>query len=164
MAQQYIFTMQNLRKVVPPQREILKGIYLSFYPGAKIGVLGLNGAGKSTLLKIMAGVEKEFTGEANPAEGIRRAYLAQDPYLDPKKTVLENVEEAVAPVKGATGADTPADARAAVMAQGKRWVEAAGGGLAPTLTDGVEVTPATSYAGEGLEGVVGGAVVEAATI
>jgi ATP-binding cassette ChvD family protein len=99
MAQQYIFTMQNLRKVVPPQREILKGIYLSFYPGAKIGVLGLNGAGKSTLLKIMAGVEKEFTGEANPAEGIRRAYLAQDPYLDPKKTVLENVEEAVAPVK-----------------------------------------------------------------
>ena len=99
MAQQFIFTMQNLRKVVPPQREILKGIYLSFYPGAKIGVLGLNGAGKSTLLKIMAGVEKEFTGEANPAEGIRRAYLAQDPYLDPKKTVLENVEEAVAPVK-----------------------------------------------------------------
>ncbi len=99
MAQQYIFTMQNLRKVVPPQREILKGIYLSFYPGAKIGVLGLNGAGKSTLLKIMAGLEKEFTGEANPAEGIRRAYLAQDPYLDPKKTVLENVEEAVAPIK-----------------------------------------------------------------
>jgi ATP-binding cassette ChvD family protein len=99
MAQQYIFTMQNLRKVVPPQREILKGIYLSFYPGAKIGVLGLNGAGKSTLLKIMAGVEKEFTGEANPAEGISRAYLAQDPYLDPKKTVLENVEEAVAPIK-----------------------------------------------------------------
>src|SRR5512140_2081445 len=99
MAQQYIFTMQNLRKVVPPQREILKGIYLAFYPGAKIGVLGLNGAGKSTLLKIMAGVEKEFTGEANPAEGIRRAYLAQDPYLDPRKTVLENVEEAVAPVK-----------------------------------------------------------------
>jgi energy-dependent translational throttle protein EttA len=99
MAQQYIFTMQNLRKVVPPQREILKGIYLAFYPGAKIGVLGLNGAGKSTLLRIMAGVEKEFNGEANPAEGIRIGYLAQDPYLDPRKTVLENVEQAVAPVK-----------------------------------------------------------------
>jgi energy-dependent translational throttle protein EttA len=99
MAQQYIFTMQNLRKVVPPQREILKGIYLAFYPGAKIGVLGLNGAGKSTLLRIMAGVEKEFNGEANPAEGTRIGFLAQDPYLDPKKTVLENVEEAVAPVK-----------------------------------------------------------------
>ncbi len=99
MAQQYIFTMQNLRKVVPPHREILKGIYLAFYPGAKIGVLGLNGAGKSTLLKIMAGVEKEFSGEANPAEGISKGYLAQDPYLDPKKTVLENIEEAVRPVK-----------------------------------------------------------------
>ena len=99
MAQQYIFTMQNLRKVVPPQREILKGIYLAFYPGAKIGVLGLNGAGKSTLLRIMAGVEKEFNGEANPAEGIRIGFLAQDPYLDPKKTVIANVEEAAAPMK-----------------------------------------------------------------
>ena len=99
MAQQYIFTMQNLRKVVPPQREILKGIYLAFYPGAKIGVLGLNGAGKSTLLRIMAGVEKEFSGEANPAEGTRIGFLSQDPYLDPKKTALQNVEEAVAPIK-----------------------------------------------------------------
>ena len=71
MAPQYIFTMQNLRKVVPPQREILRGIYLSFFPGAKIGILGLNGAGKSTVLRIMAGVEKEFTGEAYPAEGTR---------------------------------------------------------------------------------------------
>ncbi len=99
MANQFIFTMQNLRKVVPPHREILRGIYLSFYPGAKIGILGLNGAGKSTVLRIMAGVDKEFTGEANPAEGTRIGYLAQDPYLDPKKTVLENVEEAVQPVK-----------------------------------------------------------------
>ena len=99
MAQQYIFSMQNLRKVVPPQREILKGIYLAFYPGAKIGVLGLNGAGKSTLLRIMAGVEKEFSGEANPAEGTRIGFLSQDPYLDPKKTALQNVEEAVAPIK-----------------------------------------------------------------
>ncbi len=99
MAEQYIFTMQNLRKVVPPQREILRGIYLSFYPGAKIGILGLNGAGKSTVLRIMAGVDTEFTGEAFPAEGTRIGFLSQDPQLDPKKTVLENVEEGVAPVK-----------------------------------------------------------------
>ena len=99
MAQQYIFTMQNLRKVVPPQREILRGIYLSFFPGAKIGILGLNGAGKSTVLRIMAGVEKEFSGEAYPAEGTRVGFLPQDPRLDPKKNVLENVEEGVAPVK-----------------------------------------------------------------
>jgi ATP-binding cassette ChvD family protein len=99
MAEQYIFTMQNLRKVVPPQREILRDIYLSFFPGAKIGILGLNGAGKSTVLRIMAGVDKEFTGEAYPAEGTRIGFLSQDPQLDPKKTVLENVEEGVAPVK-----------------------------------------------------------------
>ncbi len=99
MADQYIFTMQNLRKVVPPQREILRGIYLSFLPGAKIGILGLNGAGKSTVLRIMAGLDKEFTGEAFPAEGTRVGFLSQDPQLDPKKTVLQNVEEGVAPVK-----------------------------------------------------------------
>ncbi len=99
MAQQYIYTMVNLRKVVPPQREILKGIYLSFFPGAKIGVLGLNGAGKSSLLRIMAGVDKEFNGEAFPAEGTRVGFLQQDPWLDPAKTVLENVEAAVEPVK-----------------------------------------------------------------
>ncbi len=99
MAQQYIFTMQNLRKVVPPQREILRGIYLSFFPGAKIGILGLNGAGKSTVLRIMAGVDKDFTGEAYPAEGTRVGFLPQDPRLDPGKSVLENVEEGVAPVK-----------------------------------------------------------------
>src|ERR1039457_634572 len=99
MAEQYIFTMQNLRKVVPPQREILRGIYLSFFPGAKIGILGLNGAGKSTVLRIMAGVDKEFTGEAYPAGGTRIGYLSQDPHLDPKKTVLENVEDGVRTVK-----------------------------------------------------------------
>jgi ATP-binding cassette ChvD family protein len=99
MAEQYIFTMQNLRKVVPPQREILRGIYLSFFPGAKIGILGLNGAGKSTVLRIMAGLDKEFTGEAYPAEGIRIGHLPQDPQLDPKKTVLGNVEEGVGPLK-----------------------------------------------------------------
>jgi len=95
MAHQYIFTMVNLRKVVPPQREILRGIWLSFFPGAKIGVLGANGAGKSTLLRIMAGLEKDFAGEANPAEGTRIGFLSQDPRLDPSKTVLGNVEEAV---------------------------------------------------------------------
>jgi ATP-binding cassette ChvD family protein len=99
MAEKYIFTMQNLRKVVPPQREILRGIYLSFFPGAKIGILGLNGAGKSTVLRIMAGVDKEFTGEAYPAGGTRIGYLSQDPQLDPKKTVLENVEDGVKTVK-----------------------------------------------------------------
>src|SRR6478752_5068904 len=71
MAQQYIFTMQDLRKVVPPHKEILRGVWLSFYPGAKIGVLGLNGAGKSTVLRIMAGEDKEFQGEAYPADGTR---------------------------------------------------------------------------------------------
>ncbi len=96
MAHQYIFTMQNLRKVVPPQREILRGIWLSFLPGAKIGVLGLNGAGKSTLLRIMAGLDKDFSGEAHPADGIRIGFLPQDPRLDPTKDVLGNVEEGVA--------------------------------------------------------------------
>src|SRR5678816_3437554 len=95
MAQQYIFTMKDLRKVVPPKREILKGIYLSFYPGAKIGVIGGNGAGKSTLLRIMAGVDKEFIGDAFPADGTKIGYLSQEPQLDPKKNVKENVEEAV---------------------------------------------------------------------
>jgi ATP-binding cassette ChvD family protein len=95
MAQQYIFTMKDLRKVVPPKREILKGIYLSFYPGAKIGVIGGNGAGKSTLLRIMAGVDKEFIGDAFPADGTKIGYLAQEPQLDPKKNVKENIEEAV---------------------------------------------------------------------
>ncbi len=100
MAHQYIFTMQNLRKVVPPQREILKGIYLSFYPGAKIGVLGLNGAGKSTLLRIMAGVDHDFAGDAAPAEGTRIGFLPQDPRLDTSKDVLGNVELAVAGTRG----------------------------------------------------------------
>ena len=100
MAHQYIYSMVNLRKVVPPQREILKGIYLSFLPGAKIGVLGLNGAGKSTLLKIMAGVEKDFAGEAFAAEGTSVGFLPQDPRLDTTKDVLGNVEVAVAKTRG----------------------------------------------------------------
>ena len=98
-AYQYIYTMKDLRKVFPNGKEVLKGIYLSFFPGAKIGVLGANGAGKSTLLKIMAGVEKEFQGEAWAAEGVSVGYLPQEPALDPNKTVLGNIEEAVAPMK-----------------------------------------------------------------
>ncbi len=96
MAGEYIFTMRDLRKVVPPSKEILKGIYLSFYPGAKIGVLGANGAGKSTLLRIMAGVDKDFQGEAKPLAGTRIGYLPQEPQLDPAKDVRGNVEDGVA--------------------------------------------------------------------
>jgi sulfate-transporting ATPase len=96
MAPQFIYTMKDLRKVTPQGKEILKGIWLSFYPTAKIGVLGANGAGKSTLLRIMAGVDKDFAGEAFPAEGTRIGYLPQEPQLDPKKNVLQHVEEAVA--------------------------------------------------------------------
>jgi energy-dependent translational throttle protein EttA len=96
MAPQYIFTMKDLRKVTPQGKEILKGIWLSFYPGAKIGVLGANGAGKSTLLRVMAGLDKDFGGEAFPAQGTRIGFLPQEPQLDPTKNVLEHVEEAVA--------------------------------------------------------------------
>ena len=99
MTAQYTFVMKDLRKLVPPKREILKGIWLSFYPGAKIGVLGNNGAGKSTLLKIMAGVDKDFLGEAWPAPGLKIGYLAQEPQLDPNKTVKENVDEGVVEVR-----------------------------------------------------------------
>jgi energy-dependent translational throttle protein EttA len=95
VAQQYIYVMKDLRKVYPPNREVLKGIWLSFYPGAKIGLIGANGAGKSTLLKIMAGVVKEFMGEAWPAAGVRVGFLPQEPQLDPEKNVLGNVQEGV---------------------------------------------------------------------
>ncbi|MCL4409755.1 MAG: energy-dependent translational throttle protein EttA, partial [Gammaproteobacteria bacterium] len=98
---QYIYSMLRVSKVVPPKRTILKDISLSFFPGAKIGVLGLNGAGKSTLLRIMAGVDTEFEGEARPQPGIKIGYLPQEPQLDPSKTVREIVEEAVADVKNA---------------------------------------------------------------
>jgi energy-dependent translational throttle protein EttA len=95
MAGEYIFTMRDLRKVVPPSREILKGIYLAFYPGAKIGVLGSNGAGKSTLLRIMAGVDKDFLGDARPLPGTRIGFLPQEPQLDPSKDVRGNVMDGV---------------------------------------------------------------------
>jgi energy-dependent translational throttle protein EttA len=96
VAPQFIFTMQDVRKVHPPNKEVLKGLWLSFYPGAKIGVLGSNGAGKSTLLRIMAGLDKDFLGEARPADNIRIGYLPQEPQLDAGKTVQEQVELAVA--------------------------------------------------------------------
>src|SRR5699024_7869037 len=98
---QYIFTMNRVGKVVPPQKHILKDISLSFFPGAKIGVLGLNGAGKSTLLRIMAGVDKDYIGEARPQPGIKIGYLPQEPELDDTKTVREIVEEAISEVREA---------------------------------------------------------------
>ncbi len=97
----YVYTMHRLGKVVPPKREILKNISLSFFPGAKIGVLGLNGSGKSTLLKIMAGVDTEFNGEARAMPDLNIGYLPQEPQLDPEKTVREVVEEAVSVIKNA---------------------------------------------------------------
>jgi len=99
MPPQFIYVMKDLRKVVPPSREILRGIWLSFYPGAKIGVLGANGAGKSSLLKIMAGVDQDFQGEAWAHAGTRIGFLSQVPELDQSKNVRENVEEAVKPTR-----------------------------------------------------------------
>ncbi|HEY7447426.1 MAG TPA: energy-dependent translational throttle protein EttA [Vicinamibacterales bacterium] len=99
MPHQFIYTMKGLGKAYPPDSFVLKDIWLSFLPGAKIGVLGLNGAGKSTLLRIMAGDDREFVGEAFPAEGISSGFLAQEPRLDPSKTVLGNVEEGVASLR-----------------------------------------------------------------
>ncbi len=96
---QYIYTMNRVSKVVPPKREILKDISLSFFPGAKIGVLGLNGSGKSTLLRIMAGLDTEIEGEARPQPGIKIGYLPQEPQLDPAKDVRGNVEDGVAEIK-----------------------------------------------------------------
>ena len=98
---QYVFTMNGVGKVVPPNKQILKDIYLSFFPGAKIGVLGYNGAGKSTLLKIMAGIDSEIIGEARPQPGLNIGYLAQEPELEESKNVREVVEEAMADIKQA---------------------------------------------------------------
>jgi energy-dependent translational throttle protein EttA len=103
MAGEYAFVMKDLRKVVPPKREILRGIYLSFFHGAKIGVIGANGSGKSTLLRIMAGVDTDFLGEAFPAKGLRIGYLPQEPQLDPGKDVRGNVEEGVAEIRALLG-------------------------------------------------------------
>ncbi len=97
---QFIYTMKGLGKVYPPDSQVLKDIWLSFLPGAKIGVLGLNGSGKSTLLKVMAGIDHDFVGEAFPADGITVGYLPQEPQLDPTKTVKDIVEEGVAEIRG----------------------------------------------------------------
>src|SRR5499425_1502318 len=96
---QFIYHMQGLTKTYPPSKKVLDNIHLSFYPDAKIGVLGVNGSGKSTLLRIMAGIDKEFTGDGWVAEGARVGYLEQEPHLDPKKTVRENIMEGVAAKK-----------------------------------------------------------------
>lgn len=98
---QYVFSMNRVGKIVPPKRQILKDISLSFFPGAKIGVLGLNGSGKSTLLKIMAGIDKEIEGEAIPMAGLKIGYLPQEPQLDPEQTVRESVESGMGEIKAA---------------------------------------------------------------
>src|SRR3954464_2300845 len=98
---QYVYTMNRVGKIVPPKRQILKDISLSFFPGAKIGVLGLNGSGKSTLLKIMAGIDTEIEGEAIPMPGIKIGYLPQEPQLKPDQTVREAVEGGMGEVMGA---------------------------------------------------------------
>lgn len=104
MSSQYIYTMNRVSKVIPAKRQIIKDISLSFFPGAKIGLLGLNGAGKSTVLKIMAGVDTDFEGEARAQPGIKIGYLAQEPQLDPQKTVRESVEEGVGEIMQAQAA------------------------------------------------------------
>src|SRR3569833_776457 len=98
---QYIYTMNGVSKVVPPKREIIKDISLSFFPGAKIGLLGLNGAGKSTVLRIMAGVDTEFNGKARPQPSTKNRKQTQEPQLDPEKTVRESVEEGVSDITDA---------------------------------------------------------------
>ena len=133
---QYVFTMNRVGKIVPPKREILKDISLSFFPGAKIGVLGLNGSGKSTLLRIMAGVDTEYNGEARAMPGLNVGYLPQEPELDDSKTVRETVEEAVGEIKQAqekldavyaayAEPDADFDALAAEQARLENLIEAA---------------------------------------
>jgi energy-dependent translational throttle protein EttA len=134
---QYIYSMNRVGKIVPPKKYILKDISLSFFPGAKIGVLGLNGSGKSTLLRIMAGIDKDIEGEAIPQKGIHIGYLPQEPQLDPNKTVRGNVEEAVAEIKAVldrfnevnnafADPDADFDALLAEQAELQEKIEAAG--------------------------------------
>src|SRR3989442_14379976 len=92
---QYVFTMNRVGKIVPPKRQILKDVSLSFFPGAKIGVLGVNGSGKSTLLKIMAGLDKDIEGEAVPMPDLKIGYLPQEPQLDPEKSVRQGGEQCI---------------------------------------------------------------------
>jgi len=98
---QYVYTMRRVGKTVPPKRAILKDISLSFFPGAKIGVLGLNGSGKSSLLRIMAGEDTQFDGEAEPMPNMRIGFLPQEPQLDPDKSVRDTVEEGLGEIAGA---------------------------------------------------------------
>ncbi|HEY9396908.1 MAG TPA: ATP-binding cassette domain-containing protein, partial [Burkholderiales bacterium] len=98
---QFVYSMRRVNKVVPPKRQILKDISLSFFPGAKIGVLGLNGSGKSSLLKIMAGVDKNFDGDAEPMPNLSVGFLPQEPQLDPESTVRQEVEAALGELMGA---------------------------------------------------------------
>ena len=100
---QYVFTMNKVGKIVPPKRHILKDVSLSFFPGAKIGMLGVNGSGKSTLLKIMAGLDKEIEGEATPMPGLNIGYLPQEPKLNNEHTVRESVEDGMGAVFAAKG-------------------------------------------------------------
>ena len=136
---QYVFTMNRVGKIVPPKRQILKDISLSFFPGAKIGVLGLNGSGKSTLLKIMAGIDKEIEGEATPMPGIKIGYLPQEPQLDPEETVRQAVEGGMGEVNAAKARleevyaayaepDADFDKLAAEQAELEAVISAAGGG------------------------------------
>ena len=138
MAAQFIFTMNRVGKIIPPNRHILRNISLSFYPGAKIGVLGLNGAGKSTLLKIMAGIDKDIEGEAEPMKGIKIGYLPQEPQFDPEKTVRETVDESFSKLHEAEDAlnriydkyaepDADFDALAKEQARLEAIIQAAGG-------------------------------------
>ncbi|MCI6199196.1 MAG: energy-dependent translational throttle protein EttA [Proteobacteria bacterium] len=138
MAAQFIFTMNRVGKIIPPNRHILRNISLSFYPGAKIGVLGLNGAGKSTLLKIMAGIDKDIEGEAEPMKGIKIGYLPQEPLFDPEKTVRETVDESFSKLHEAEDAlnriydkyaepDADFDALAKEQARLEAIIQAAGG-------------------------------------
>jgi energy-dependent translational throttle protein EttA len=136
---QYVYTMNRVGKIVPPKRQILKDISLSFFPGAKIGVLGLNGSGKSTLLKIMAGIDTEIEGEATPMPGLKIGYLPQEPQLEPEQTVRQAVEGGMGEVNDAkkrleevyaayAEPDADFDKLAAEQAQLEAVIAAAGGG------------------------------------
>ena len=118
---QYVYTMMRVGKIVPPKRQILKDISLSFFPGAKIGVLGLNGSGKSSLLRIMAGVDTEIEGEAVPMPGIRIGFLPQEPQLDPERTVREEVESGLGEVMEA---EAYPGSKMYFLIDGDRWDDA----------------------------------------
>src|SRR6266480_4384931 len=126
---QYVYTMRRVGKVVPPKRVILKNISLNFFPGAKIGVLGLNGAGKSSLLKIMAGVDQDFEGEAIPQPNLRVGFLPQEPRLDPAKDVRGNVEEGLGAVLAQIGRDLRG-----VFGTGRGSGKAGGGAVQTRIT------------------------------